>query len=164
MLLIITAASSLVPHTKTPQYPRAWTVSLPSPMKACTTRKRVRSGPSLILELTNTFQLRPCKHSNMTAVSISYSMFRRVSPTSLPRHSFRIIYQGQEGYVGGTSCSPTFYSFVSMLNDARITAGKLPLGFLNQLFKARLSRLYGILRYCTFGTKSKYLNILSLHQ
>ncbi|KIJ13264.1 hypothetical protein PAXINDRAFT_13831 [Paxillus involutus ATCC 200175] len=89
MLLIITAASSLVPHTKTPQYPRAWAVSLPSPMKACATP---------------------------TAV---------VSPTSLPRHSFRIIYQGQEGLVGGTlipssRCSTTFGS----LPESRLSASR----------------------------------------
>ncbi|KAF8416931.1 peptidase S8/S53 domain-containing protein [Boletus edulis BED1] len=46
--------------------------------------------------------------------------------------NFLIVYQGQTGYVAGTSCaSPTFASFVSMLNDARISAGKPPLGFLN---------------------------------
>jgi tripeptidyl-peptidase-1 len=46
--------------------------------------------------------------------------------------NFIIVYQGQELPVGGTSCSaPTFASFVSMLNDARISAGKTPLGFLN---------------------------------
>ncbi|KAG0702394.1 peptidase S8/S53 domain-containing protein [Suillus ampliporus] len=46
--------------------------------------------------------------------------------------NFLIVYQGQTAYVGGTSCSsPTFASFVSMLNDARISDGKTPLGFLN---------------------------------
>ncbi|KAG1719137.1 peptidase S8/S53 domain-containing protein, partial [Suillus paluster] len=46
--------------------------------------------------------------------------------------NFLIVYQGQTGHVGGTSCSsPTFTSFVSMLNDARISDGKTPLGFLN---------------------------------
>jgi tripeptidyl-peptidase I len=47
---------------------------------------------------------------------------------------FSIIYQGQETPIGGTSsASPTFAGFVSMLNDARINAGKTPLGFLNPL-------------------------------
>ncbi|KAN0097087.1 Peptidase S8/S53 domain containing protein [Tylopilus felleus] len=46
--------------------------------------------------------------------------------------NFLIVYQGQSAYITGTSCaSPTFASFVSMLNDARISAGKPPLGFLN---------------------------------
>ncbi|KAG9317808.1 peptidase S8/S53 domain-containing protein [Chiua virens] len=46
--------------------------------------------------------------------------------------NFLIVYQGQAGYVAGTSCSsPTFASFISMLNDARISAGKPSLGFLN---------------------------------
>ncbi|KAG2355855.1 peptidase S8/S53 domain-containing protein [Suillus spraguei] len=46
--------------------------------------------------------------------------------------NFLIVYQGQNATVDGTSCSsPTFASFVSMLNDARINAYKTPLGFLN---------------------------------
>ncbi|KAH7887356.1 peptidase S8/S53 domain-containing protein [Phlebopus sp. FC_14] len=45
---------------------------------------------------------------------------------------FLIVYQGQQGYVAGTSCSaPTFTSFISMINDARTNVGKGPLGFLN---------------------------------
>ncbi|EIW76307.1 tripeptidyl peptidase A [Coniophora puteana RWD-64-598 SS2] len=47
-------------------------------------------------------------------------------------YNFLIVYQGQTGYVAGTSCaSPTFTAFVSLLNDARINAGKSSLGFLN---------------------------------
>jgi tripeptidyl-peptidase-1 len=46
--------------------------------------------------------------------------------------NFLVIHQGQEIPVGGTSCAaPTFTAFVSMLNDARLSAGKSPLGFLN---------------------------------
>ncbi|KAG1891976.1 peptidase S8/S53 domain-containing protein [Suillus subluteus] len=46
--------------------------------------------------------------------------------------NFLTIYQGRETPVGGTSCAaPTFTAFVSMLNDARLSAGKSPLGFLN---------------------------------
>ncbi|KAG1767625.1 tripeptidyl peptidase A [Suillus occidentalis] len=45
---------------------------------------------------------------------------------------FAVIYQGQTIPVAGTSCSsPTFASFVSMLNDACLNVGKSPLGFLN---------------------------------
>ncbi|KAG1805581.1 peptidase S8/S53 domain-containing protein [Suillus subaureus] len=46
--------------------------------------------------------------------------------------NFSVVYQGQPVLVDGTSCSsPTFASFVSMLNDARLNVGKTPLGFLN---------------------------------
>eukprot|EP01009_Symbiontida_sp_KSa7_P007303 NODE_4061_length_363_cov_247.974522_g3481_i0.p1 GENE.NODE_4061_length_363_cov_247.974522_g3481_i0~~NODE_4061_length_363_cov_247.974522_g3481_i0.p1 ORF type:complete len:106 (+),score=21.83 NODE_4061_length_363_cov_247.974522_g3481_i0:25-318(+) len=38
------------------------------------------------------------------------------------------------GAVSGTSCaSPTFAGVVGLLNDARLKAGKKPLGFLNPL-------------------------------
>ncbi|KIK96817.1 hypothetical protein PAXRUDRAFT_137604 [Paxillus rubicundulus Ve08.2h10] len=58
---------------------------------------------------------------------------RGIPDVAAQAYDFLIIYQGEEGYVAGTSCSsPTFASFISMLNDARITAGKSPLGFLNQ--------------------------------
>ncbi|KAF8138893.1 peptidase S8/S53 domain-containing protein [Boletus edulis] len=47
--------------------------------------------------------------------------------------NFSIVYQGRQHNTYGTSCaSPAFASFVSMLNDARISAGRPPLGFLNQ--------------------------------
>ncbi|KAG2068082.1 subtilisin-like protein [Suillus decipiens] len=46
--------------------------------------------------------------------------------------SFAVVYQGQIISVDGTSCAaPTFSAFVSMLNDARLSAGKSALGFLN---------------------------------
>ncbi|KAG2343675.1 subtilisin-like protein [Suillus weaverae] len=46
--------------------------------------------------------------------------------------SFSVVYQGQATLVDGTSCAaPAFTAFVSMLNDARISAGKTALGFLN---------------------------------
>ncbi|KAG2138054.1 peptidase S8/S53 domain-containing protein [Suillus bovinus] len=45
---------------------------------------------------------------------------------------FSVIYKGKKNLISGTSCSsPTFAAFVSMLNDARINAGKTSLGFLN---------------------------------
>lgn len=45
---------------------------------------------------------------------------------------FRVIDKGLEISVGGTSASaPTFSSVVSLLNNARLAAGKPPLGFLN---------------------------------
>ncbi|KAG2041998.1 peptidase S8/S53 domain-containing protein [Suillus americanus] len=62
-----------------------------------------------------------------------YNSYGRGFPdVSAQGMNFSIIYQGQMALVGGTSCSsPTFASFVSMLNDARINVGKTPLGFLN---------------------------------
>ncbi|KAH7909734.1 peptidase S8/S53 domain-containing protein [Hygrophoropsis aurantiaca] len=52
--------------------------------------------------------------------------------------NFRIIYKGSTLYFGGTSlAAPTFASFVSMLNDARIKAEKPPLGFLNPMLYAK---------------------------
>ncbi|KAF9236232.1 peptidase S8/S53 domain-containing protein [Melanogaster broomeanus] len=62
-----------------------------------------------------------------------YNAFGRGIPdVAAQAYEFLIVYQGRQGYVGGTSCaSPTFASFVSMLNDARISAGKSSLGFLN---------------------------------
>ncbi|KAF8655330.1 hypothetical protein AX16_003103 [Volvariella volvacea WC 439] len=48
--------------------------------------------------------------------------------------NFRIIFQGRSVQVGGTSASaPTFAGIVALLNDARLKAGKRPLGFLNPL-------------------------------
>ncbi|KAG1734983.1 peptidase S8/S53 domain-containing protein [Suillus lakei] len=46
--------------------------------------------------------------------------------------SFSVVYQGQATPLDGTSCAaPAFAAFVSMLNDARLSAGKTALGFLN---------------------------------
>ncbi|KAI0316450.1 tripeptidyl peptidase A [Amylostereum chailletii] len=48
---------------------------------------------------------------------------------------FRIFLSGEAVSIGGTSASsPTFTGFVSLLNDARISQGLSPLGFLNPLF------------------------------
>lgn len=47
---------------------------------------------------------------------------------------FAIIYDREAVYVSGTSCSaPTFAGVVALLNDARLSAGKPKLGFLNPL-------------------------------
>ncbi|KAG0697323.1 peptidase S8/S53 domain-containing protein [Suillus ampliporus] len=62
-----------------------------------------------------------------------YNSTGRAYPdVSTQASNFEVIYQGQTELVGGTSCAaPTFTAFVSMLNDARINAGKCALGFLN---------------------------------
>jgi hypothetical protein len=52
-------------------------------------------------------------------------------------YDYLVVYQGNKTYVGGTSCSsPTFAAIVSMLNDARISDRKAPLGFLNPFLYA----------------------------
>ncbi|OJA14334.1 hypothetical protein AZE42_10497 [Rhizopogon vesiculosus] len=62
-----------------------------------------------------------------------YNPYGRAYPdVAAQGYNFLVVYQGNTTYVAGTSCSsPTFASFVSMLNDARISNGKTPLGFLN---------------------------------
>ncbi|KAH9005507.1 tripeptidyl peptidase A [Lactarius hatsudake] len=50
---------------------------------------------------------------------------------------FRIFFQGRAVHIGGTSASsPSIAAFISLLNDARIAAGKPSLGFLNPLIYA----------------------------
>jgi tripeptidyl-peptidase I len=67
--------------------------------------------------------------------SSSYQAFPDVSAQGW---NFSFFYQGEEGLVGGTSAAaPTFSSFVSLLNDARVTAGLKPLGFLNPLLYSK---------------------------
>lgn len=47
-------------------------------------------------------------------------------------YNFTVVDKGRVIPVGGTSAaSPTFAGIVSLLNDARLCAGKKPLGFLN---------------------------------
>jgi len=45
-----------------------------------------------------------------------------------------IVFQGGQTYVGGTSCaSPVFSAIISLINDQRLSAGKVPLGYLNPI-------------------------------
>ncbi|KAI0046415.1 family S53 protease [Auriscalpium vulgare] len=54
-----------------------------------------------------------------------------------------IAYQGGFALVAGTSCSsPIFASFIALINDQLITAGKPPLGFLNPLLYAAPARVF----------------------
>lgn len=47
---------------------------------------------------------------------------------------FSVVWNGMTVPVAGTSCSsPTFTGIMSLVNDARMAAGKKPLGFLNQV-------------------------------
>ncbi|KAH7923660.1 subtilisin-like protein [Leucogyrophana mollusca] len=57
---------------------------------------------------------------------------RGVPDVSTQGLNFSIFWEGKNVHVSGTSCSaPTFAAFISMLNDARISLGLPPLGFLN---------------------------------
>ncbi|KAI0036025.1 tripeptidyl peptidase A [Vararia minispora EC-137] len=59
---------------------------------------------------------------------------RAIPDVSAEGDKFGIIIGGQSFHIGGTSASsPTFAGFVSLLNSARLSAGKRPLGFLNPL-------------------------------
>ena len=56
---------------------------------------------------------------------------------SLP-HSFRVFWGGEPVLIGGTSASsPAFAGIVALLNDARLSAGLPPLGFLNPFFYSK---------------------------
>jgi len=62
---------------------------------------------------------------------------RGIPDVSAVGENFHIICSGQDMSVDGTSCStPTFAGIVALLNDARIAAGKRPLGPLNTLLYA----------------------------
>ncbi|TFY82758.1 hypothetical protein EWM64_g1251 [Hericium alpestre] len=59
---------------------------------------------------------------------------RAIPDVSAQADNFRIFLSGRAVSIGGTSASsPTFAGFVSLLNDARLSAGQPPLGFINPL-------------------------------
>ncbi|KAG1893462.1 peptidase S8/S53 domain-containing protein [Suillus fuscotomentosus] len=88
-------------------------------------------------------KLAPGTYEGLYAPLTSIQAYPDVSAQGV---NFLVVYQGQTTPVDGTSCSsPTFASFVSMLNDARLTAFKSPLGFLNPfLYSAGYSALNDI--------------------
>ncbi|EMD32617.1 hypothetical protein CERSUDRAFT_118652 [Gelatoporia subvermispora B] len=62
---------------------------------------------------------------------------RAFPDVSAQSNNFRIFLEGEPVLIGGTSASsPTFAGFVSLLNDARLSKGLPPLGFLNPLIYA----------------------------
>ncbi|KAH9059746.1 peptidase S8/S53 domain-containing protein, partial [Lactarius vividus] len=62
---------------------------------------------------------------------------RAIPDVSAQSNFFRIFFQGRAVRIGGTSAAaPSFAAFVALLNDARIAAGKPPLGFLSPLIYA----------------------------
>ncbi|KIJ37427.1 hypothetical protein M422DRAFT_260099 [Sphaerobolus stellatus SS14] len=57
--------------------------------------------------------------------------------------NFEVVIGGETGLIGGTSAaSPTFAGIVALLNDARIAAGKPPLGFLNPLIYSKGTKAF----------------------
>ncbi|KAI0262573.1 tripeptidyl peptidase A [Gloeopeniophorella convolvens] len=59
---------------------------------------------------------------------------RAIPDVSAQADNFRIFLSGEPVHIGGTSASsPSFAGFVSLLNDARLSAGRPSLGFLNPL-------------------------------
>ncbi|KAJ7591538.1 tripeptidyl peptidase A [Mycena floridula] len=63
---------------------------------------------------------------------------RGIPDVSAQSDFFRIFFQGQAVHIGGTSASsPAFTGFVALLNDARLSAGKKSLGFLNPLLYSK---------------------------
>jgi tripeptidyl-peptidase-1 len=63
-----------------------------------------------------------------------------IPDVSAQAEAFRIFLQGRAEKIGGTSAAcPTVASIVSLLNDARLSQNKPPLGFLNPLLYSKLS-------------------------
>ncbi|KAI9810165.1 MAG: vesicle formation at the endoplasmic reticulum [Phylliscum demangeonii] len=63
---------------------------------------------------------------------------RAIPDVAAQGFNFHVIDKGQDILVGGTSASaPTFAGIVSLLNSARLSAGKRPLGFLNPWIYAK---------------------------
>jgi tripeptidyl-peptidase-1 len=72
-----------------------------------------------------------------------------------------IVISGAISVTAGTSAStPIFAAIVTLLNDARVSAGKKPLGFLNQLLYQAPANAFTIINEgnnkCTIGTCCKY--------
>ncbi|KAF8592739.1 tripeptidyl peptidase A [Ramaria rubella] len=68
---------------------------------------------------------------------------RAIPDVAAQGDNFELIFQGEVGLVGGTSASsPTFAGIVSLLNDARIAAGKPSLGFLNPLIYSKATKAF----------------------
>ena len=69
-----------------------------------------------------------------TARRPTVSFPQAIPDVSAQAENFRIFVRGYPTPISGTSASaPTFAGLVALLNDARIAAGKPPLGFLNPL-------------------------------
>lgn len=70
---------------------------------------------------------------HVSVLTLSLNSFIQGFPDiSAQSNRFVIYYQGRLVHIGGTSASaPTIGGIVALLNDARISQGKSPLGFLN---------------------------------
>jgi len=59
---------------------------------------------------------------------------RAIPDVSAQAENFRVFFRGRSTSAGGTSAAaPSFAGLVALLNDARMAAGRPPLGFLNPL-------------------------------
>ena len=77
----------------------------------------------------------PCARTPLTLLIFSHN--QGIPDVSAQADNFRIFLGGRSGLIGGTSAAaPTFASFVSLLNSARLSAHLPPLGFLNPLVYA----------------------------
>jgi tripeptidyl-peptidase-1 len=67
-------------------------------------------------------------------VLVDSHLCKGIPDVSAQADHYRFFYKGRAFLIGGTSAAaPAFAGFVALLNDARIKAGKGPLGFLNPL-------------------------------
>jgi tripeptidyl-peptidase-1 len=75
---------------------------------------------------------------NMPPTSQFNSQGRGYPDVALLGHNYLVVIGGQTYEVSGTSCSsPTVAGMIALVNDARMNAGKAPVGFLNTaLYKA----------------------------
>jgi tripeptidyl-peptidase-1 len=76
-------------------------------------------------------------------------VLQAIPDVSAQGDNFEFVFQGGNFLVGGTSASsPSFAGIVALLNDARIAAGKPPLGFLNPLI---YSKAFAVFNDITVG-------------
>jgi len=70
--------------------------------------------------------------------SVYYIVFQGIPDVAAQSDRFRIYLAGQARLIGGTSASsPAFAGIVALLNDARLSNGRPPLGFLNPLLYSK---------------------------
>lgn len=71
------------------------------------------------------------KHLGKTYKGLYNPAGRAFPDVAAQGQRFEIVYQGRTGHVSGTSAStPAFAGIVGLLNDALVSRGRRPLGFL----------------------------------
>lgn len=94
----------------------------------------VTPAPAYQLKAIAAFKASAAKAGTLPPGNLWNSTGRGIPDVSAVGVDFPIIVNGGTMSVAGTSCStPTFAGVVALLNDARVAAGKRPLGFLNQI-------------------------------